>query len=95
MTVYIQFVGFHTIYEQYKEPFAFPFAGDRIPELVDEMIGQHGKTLQDALQDERLGTLDPVIQVRVNERTLSRKELGNHVLTEGDRVTFMKLLSGG
>lgn len=95
MNVRVRFVGFHTIYEQFKEPLAVSFPGERIDELVGEMIGRYGKALQDELRDERSGAFDPVIQVRVNERILDRSEHESYILEEGDKITFMKLISGG
>ena len=95
MGVHIRFIGFHTVYKSVKNGLTLDAAGRSSAELVDELIQHYGPAMAKELKDPRGEGLDPVIQVKVNERFLDGKEVATYQLRENDKVTFLKLISGG
>jgi hypothetical protein len=73
----------------------FDFDGRTMEDLVADLIGRFGPDARRVLLDAD-GGLERSIQVMVNEEGfLSRDELPQRVLAEGDRVRFMLLVCGG
>lgn len=96
MKINIEFIGFPVIYDLFPEgSHAYPFPGDTILQLVDDLIARHGERMKDALLDPGTRKMDPTIQVRINGRFVLRDVISGQRIQEGDHVAFLKLLAGG
>jgi sulfur carrier protein ThiS len=66
-----------------------------VADLVDRILERFGPKARQLLLDGE-GNLDYTIQVMVNEEGfVSREDLANRGLKDGDRVRFMLLVGGG
>lgn len=96
MRLELQFIGFSRIFEQQgSSQLKGSFAARNLAELVKELAEQHGEAYQKELLDPAGHGLDPVVQVRVNGSFVGAEDLPALGLQEGDRVEFLKLISGG
>jgi sulfur carrier protein ThiS len=96
MKLTVEFAGFPTIYDIFPVgQHAHVASATTIPALVNELIARHGQRVAEALLDPGTKSLDPTIQVAVNGELVRRQEILRVSLTEGDRVTFFRLLAGG
>jgi sulfur carrier protein ThiS len=96
LNVEIEFMGFPTIYNIFRDGSRrFSFSGDTLRESVEALIKAYGDTVKTALQNPIKNDLDPTIQIMVNGKCLIKEDLLDQRLTEGDKITFLKLLSGG
>jgi sulfur carrier protein ThiS len=92
----IEFLGFPTIYDLFPEgSHGFALPGDRIPQIVEELIARYGLRVRESLFEHGTKCLDPAIQVMVNGKLIPPEQIHEWKIREGDRVTFMKLLAGG
>lgn len=66
-----------------------------MPELIQNLIERNGTRVKESLLDPRTQSLDPTIQVMVNQKFLPKEEISSRRIEEGDHVTFLKLLAGG
>jgi sulfur carrier protein ThiS len=96
MNIKIEFIGFPVIYDLFPEGgHTYSFAGDSIPQLVEDLIAQYGQRLKDAFLDAGTNKMDPTIQMRINGKFILTDEIQTYEIHEGDHVTFLKLLAGG
>lgn len=96
MNIKVEFIGFPVIYDIFPEgshPYAF--RGETMPELIQNLIERNGTRVKESLLDPRTQSLDPTIQVMVNQKFLPKEEISSRRIEEGDHVTFLKLLAGG
>ncbi len=96
MKIRIEFIGFPLLYDLFREG-AHPYtlAGETVVELVDELISQKGSLVQESLLVPGTQELDPTIQIRVNTKFISRDEIRQQKIEDGDHITFFRLLAGG
>ena len=94
--IHITFVGFPKIYDFFqKDHINYYFSGNTLRDLVDDLIVRYGQQVKDSLWDERINRLDPCIQIVLNEKDVTSGDLRYVKLSEGDQVTFLRLLAGG
>ena len=92
----IVFVGFPTIYDLFqKDRIHYLFSGRTLKDLIEELMVQYGQPVKESFWDNSLNRLDPCIQIVINEKYVQSADLRNVELSEGDQVTFLKLLAGG
>ncbi|MBM4338731.1 MAG: MoaD/ThiS family protein [Deltaproteobacteria bacterium] len=51
--------------------------------------------MQEALLDSRTKELDSTIQISINGKFISKDEIRQQKIEDGDHITFFKLLAGG
>lgn len=96
INVTVSFIGFYTIYEEFKEPYIHCLEyGQGLTELITDLVNLHGEWMKKELLDSQSQKLDPVVQIRVNETMLKRSEIIDYRLNDNDQVGFYKLLAGG
>jgi len=94
--IMIEFIGFPVIYDLFPDgTHAYSFSGKTIPQLVEDLIGRHGRGLAEALLEAGTQKMDPTIQIRINGSFILKEEISNQEIRQGDQVTFLKLLAGG
>jgi sulfur carrier protein ThiS len=96
MKIRIEFIGFPLIYDLFQQG-AHPYtlAGETVAQLIDELISQKGSLVQESLLVPGTKELDPTIQIRINTKFISRDEIPQQKLEDGDHITFFRLLAGG
>jgi molybdopterin converting factor small subunit len=95
-TVEVQFTGFPTIYNLFQgDTIRHSFSGKTLQELIADLISTHGERIREALWDDKVNGLDPSIQIMVNRRYIWRADLDKPIVSQGDKVTFLRLLAGG
>jgi sulfur carrier protein ThiS len=96
MDIMIEFIGFPVIYDLFPEGTqAYSFSGKTIPQLVEDLIGRHGRRVTEALLEAGTPQMDPTIQTRINGSFILKEEIPKQEIRQGDHVTFLKLLAGG
>ncbi|NIM97211.1 MAG: hypothetical protein GTO24_03710 [candidate division Zixibacteria bacterium] len=92
----IVFVGFPRIYDFLKrDRIRYSFSGRTLKDLIDDLLVQYGQHVEESFWDERVNGLDPSIQIMINEKHVRSADPQNVELSQGDQVTFLKLLAGG
>jgi molybdopterin converting factor small subunit len=92
----IVFVGFPTIYDLFKKDrIHYSFSGHTLKDLVEDLLVQYGQQIKESFWDESVKGLDPSIQIVINEKYVQSADLRYVELSEGDQVTFLRLLAGG
>ncbi|MGA2466813.1 MAG: MoaD/ThiS family protein [Thermodesulfobacteriota bacterium] len=96
MKIRIEFIGFPVIYDLFPEG-AHPYAlaGETVAQLIDDLISRNGSRVQEVLLDPGTKELDPTIQIRINTKFISRDEIPQQKIEDGDHITFFRLLAGG
>jgi hypothetical protein len=96
MKIGIEFIGFPVIYDLFPEgTHPYTLSGETVTRLVLDLISRNGSRIQEALLDARTGELDPTIQIGINGKFISRDEIPQQKIVDGDNVTFFRLLAGG
>ncbi len=94
--IHIVFVGFPTIYDFFqKDRIHYSFSGRTLKDLVEDLLVQYGQQIKESFWDESVKGLDPSIQIAINEKYVESTDLQNVELSQGDQVTFLRLLAGG
>lgn len=92
----IIFVGFPAIYNFFeKDRIHYSFSGRTLKDLVDDLLVKYGQQIKESFWDESVRGLDPSIQIAINEKYVESTDLQNVELSQGDHVTFLRLLAGG
>jgi len=92
----IVFVGFPKIYDFFqRDRIRYSFSGRTLKDLIDDLLVQYGQRVKESFWDERVNGLDPCIQIMINEEYVRGADPRNVELSQGDQVTFLKLLAGG
>jgi hypothetical protein len=95
MRIRIETLGLPTLAEAIGRRAEVELAGSTVADLVDEIIGRFTPEARRVLVDPD-GGLERSIQIMVNEEGfLSRDELSQRRLADGERVRFMLLVCGG
>ena len=63
--------------------------------LIESLFSDYGQCVREGLWDEKKDGLDPPIQIMINQKYTTRTDLNSITISQGDRVTFLKLLAGG
>jgi sulfur carrier protein ThiS len=58
------------------------------------MFCKNGSRIQEALLDPRTKELDSTIQISINAKFISRYEIPQRKIKDGDHITFFRLLAG-
>jgi sulfur carrier protein ThiS len=74
---------------------SYRFPGDKLRQLVDDLIARHDSRVKESLLDPGKESLDPTIQVMVNQKLVPKDQIQYQKIEEGDQITFLKLLAGG
>ena len=94
--IHIVFVGFPKIYDFFqKDHIYYLFSGHTLKDLIEDLLVQYGKQIKESFWDESVKGLDPSIQIAINEKYVESTDLQNVELSQGDQVTFLRLLAGG
>ena len=92
----IIFVGFPMIYDLFKKNHIHhSFSGRSLKDLIEDLLIQYGQQMKESLWDERSNGLDPCIQITINGRYVGGAELRSIEISQGDHVTFLRLIAGG
>lgn len=95
MRIRVETLGLPALAEAIGGRSEVEFSGATAADLVADLVGRFGPEARRTLLDPD-GELERSIQVMVNEAGfLSRAELTQQRLVEGDRVRFMLLVCGG
>jgi len=96
MNIQIEFIGFPLIYDLFPEGLhPFSFSGNRLMQLLEDLIARHGARVKESLSDPGKNSLDPAIQIMINKKLILKNKISEQRIEEGDQITFMKLLAGG
>jgi hypothetical protein len=96
MNIQIEFIGFPLIYDLFPEGLhPFSFSGNRLMQLVEDLIARRGARVKESLSDPGKNSLDPAIQIMINKKLILKNKISEQRIEEGDQITFMKLLAGG
>lgn len=96
MKIGIEFVGFPVIYDLFpRGVHPYTLTGDTLLELVDDLICRNGSRIREALLDPGTEGLDPTMQISINAKFISRDEIPQRKIKDGDHITFFRLLAGG
>jgi len=96
MNIKIEFIGFPVIYDFFPEgAHLYTFSGNTLSQLVHDLIIRNGTRVQESLLDPGTQSLDPTIQIMVNQKLIPRGKTEEQKIKEGDHITFLKLLAGG
>jgi len=96
VNIQLEFIGFPIIYDLFPEgPHLYALEGNTLVELIEDLIAQEDSRVKEALLDPGTKSLDPTIQVMVNQKFISRAQLKEQKVEENSHVTFFKLLAGG
>ena len=95
-TIDVRFLGFPTIYDFFQgDSIKHTFSGNTLMDLIHNIISHYGERVKEALWDQKIDMLDPSIQIMINKKYVKRTDLHNLTISQGDKVTFLKLLAGG
>jgi sulfur carrier protein ThiS len=96
MNIKIEFIGFPVIYDLFPEgPHSYTLPGDTLSQLIENLVAHSDPRVKESLLDPGTKSLDPTIQIMVNRKLVSKDQIQEQKVREGDQVTFMKLLAGG
>ena len=96
MNIRIEFIGFPIIYDLFPEgTHPYPLPGDTLSQLIKNLVAHSDPRVKESLLDPRTESLDPTIQIMVNRKLVSKDQIQEQKVREGEQVTFMKLLAGG
>ena len=96
MNIKIEFIGFPTIYERFPAgSHSYNFPGNSLIHLITDLIARHDSRLKESLLDPVTGSLDPAIQIIINQNMVSREQIQIWEIEEDAQITFLKLLAGG
>jgi molybdopterin converting factor small subunit len=95
MNVEIEFIGFSAIFDIFEGPRTMTFIGSTLLELIEDLIDQYGARVEESLKDRTTKALDPAVQVRINGSYIVGDNILDQRISEGDKVTFLRLLAGG
>jgi sulfur carrier protein ThiS len=96
INIRIEFIGFPVIYDLFPKGFhSYSLAGRTLPQLIDDLITRHDSRVKESLLDAGTNSLDPTIQVMINQKFIPQDQIQDQKIEEGDDITFLKLLAGG
>ena len=96
MNVEIEFIGFPTIYDIFQEGYhACDFSGNSLWELIEDLIDRYGARVKESLMDPKSQTLDPALQIMINQQFITEDDFYRQKIEGGDKITFLRLLAGG
>jgi len=96
ITIHVEFVGFPKIYDLFQgDRIKHSFSGNTMMSLIESLISGYGQCIREGLWDEKNDGLDPTIQIMINQKYTTRNDLYSITISQGDRVTFLRLLAGG
>jgi sulfur carrier protein ThiS len=96
MKIKIEFIGFPIIYDLFPEgQHSYSFPGGTLPGLIEDLAAHEDPRVKESLLDPGTGSLDPTIQIMVNQKLVPKTRIQEQEIGEGDHITFLKLLAGG
>jgi hypothetical protein len=96
ITIHVEFVGFPKIYDLFQgDRIELSFSGNTLMSLIESLFSDYGQCVREGLWDEKKDGLDPSIQIVINQEYTTCADLHRITVSQGDRVTFLKLLAGG
>lgn len=99
MKISVEFLGMPAMTETVGKKTAIDLSGSTVADLIGHLSGllvRRGGPKASRFLLEEDGSLDPIIQVMVNEEGfLPRDVFGKRTLREGDQVRFLLLAGGG
>ena len=96
MNIRLEFIGFPVIYDLFPEgSHSYTTAGNTLAQLLEDLAAHEDPRVKESLLDPTLETIDPTIQVMVNQKLVQKDQIQNQKIEEGDQITFLKLLAGG
>ena len=96
MNIRLEFIGFPVIYDLFPVgSHAYTIAGNTLAQLIEDLAAHEDLRVKESLLDPATGTIDPTIQVMVNQKLVRKDQIQNQKIEEGNQVAFLKLLAGG
>ncbi len=96
MNIKIEFIGFPVIYDLFPAgPHLYTISGNMLIHLVNDLIARHDPRVKESLLEPGTGTIDPTVQIMINQKLVPKTEMQEQKVGEGDHITFLKLLAGG
>jgi len=96
ITIEVEFLGFPAIYDFFHgSSIEHTFSGNTLMDLIDDLISHCGERVREAFWDQKINGLDPSIQIMLNQEYVKGTDLHNLTISQGDKVTFLRLLAGG
>ena len=96
MKIRIEFIGFPIIYDLFPEgQHSYSFPGGALPGLIEDLAAHEDPRVKDSLLDPGTRSLDPTIQIMLNQKLVPKEKIQEQEVGEGDHITFLKLLAGG
>ena len=96
MKIRLEFIGFPVIYDLFPEgSHLYTIAGNTLAQLLEDLAAHKDPRVKESLFAPALETIDPTIQVMVNEKLVPKDQMQNQKIEENDQITFLKLLAGG
>ena len=95
MKVEVELVGLYNVTDKLgKKRFLLDIGGSTIRDVLDNFIKLYPEAREGLVKED--GSLDDDIQVVVNgEKVVKREDIDREELREGDRVSFLLLITGG
>ena len=96
MNIQLEFIGFPVIYDLFPEgshPYTLP--GNTLAQLIETLVVYEDPRVQESIMDPGRGTIDPTIQIMINQKLVPKDQIQSQKIGEGDQITFLKLLAGG
>ncbi len=96
MKIQLEFIGFPVIYDLFPEgSHPYTIAGNTLAQLLEDLAAHEDPRVKESLFDPALETIDPTLQVMVNQQLVQKDQMQNQKIEESDQITFLKLLAGG
>jgi hypothetical protein len=96
INIEIEFIGFPTIYGIFHgNSQKYAFQGETLLDLIENLIEQNGDQLKECLLYQPTRTLDPAIQIIINQKYIGKERIYHQRIKEVGKITFLKLLAGG
>ncbi len=96
MNIQLEFIGFPIIYDLFPEgPHLYTLEGNTLVQLIEELVAHEDPRVKETLLDPGTESLDPTIQIMVNQKFIPKAQMKEQKVGENNHVTFFKLLAGG
>ena len=96
MNIQLEFIGFPVIYDLFPAgSHSYALSGDTLARLIEDLAVHEDPRVQESILDPGRGTIDPTIQIMINQKLVPKDQIQCQKIGEGDQITFLKLLAGG
>jgi len=96
VNIQLEFIGFPVIYDLFPEgSHPYTLAGNTLAQLIEGLAAHEDLRVKESLLEPGTGTIDPTVQIMINQKLVPKTEMQEQKVGEGDHITFLKLLAGG